>query len=30
VAPYTRVLMEEPTLRIRTPEDAAGGLMYHI
>jgi serine O-acetyltransferase len=30
VAPYTRVLMEEPTLRIRTPDDRADGLMYHI
>src|SRR5215212_2464292 len=30
VAPYTRVLMEEPTLRIRQPEDRDGELMYHI
>ncbi len=30
VAPYTRVLMEEPTLRIRRPEDRDGPLMYHI
>jgi serine O-acetyltransferase len=30
VAPYTRVLMEEPTLRIRQPEDRRDGLMYNI
>jgi serine O-acetyltransferase len=30
VAPYTRVLMEEPTLRIRSPNDPPDGLMYHI
>jgi serine O-acetyltransferase len=30
VAPFTRVLMEEPTLRIRQPEDRRDGLMYNI
>jgi serine O-acetyltransferase len=30
VAPNTRVLMEEPTLRMRRPEDRDGELMYHI
>jgi serine O-acetyltransferase len=30
VGPYTRVLMEEPTLRIRRPDDLDGELMYHI
>jgi len=30
VGPYTRVLMEEPTLRIRSPNDPPGELMYHI
>jgi serine O-acetyltransferase len=29
VGPYTRVLLEEPTLRIRNPEDRSGP-MYHI
>jgi serine O-acetyltransferase len=30
VAPHTRVLTEEPTLRMRRPEDRDGELMYHI
>jgi serine O-acetyltransferase len=30
VAPNTRVLTEEPTLRMRRPEDRDGELMYHI
>ncbi|HEX4592411.1 MAG TPA: serine O-acetyltransferase EpsC [Gemmataceae bacterium] len=30
VAPNTRVVMEEPTLRMRRPEDRDGELMYHI
>jgi serine O-acetyltransferase len=30
VAPYTRVLMEEPTLRIRRPNEGHEPLMYHI
>jgi serine O-acetyltransferase len=30
VAPYTRVLMEEPTLRMKRPDDRDGELMYHI
>ena len=29
VGPYTRVLMEEPMLKLRGKEDPAG-LMYHI
>jgi serine O-acetyltransferase len=30
VDPNTRVLMEEPTLRMRRPEEPDGALMYHI
>jgi serine O-acetyltransferase len=30
VVPYTRVLMEEPTLRMKRPEDRDGELMYYI
>jgi serine O-acetyltransferase len=30
VGPHTRVLMEEPTLRMRRPDEQAGAIMYHI